>query len=593
VPSRIRRGRAVFAAVFLAVLVARGAYLVSLSRTPLSLWHLWTQTDEWGYVDWSAHLAAGNWRDVPAWRSYFGWQEVYGSPEEWEAWYQKNAYFSGPLYPYGLAVIRLAFGSPIWPARVLQLLLACLASAALALAVFELGKRREEFLRRGRGEDDSVGDALPAMLERRAAIAAALAGILYGLYGPLVFHDGFLLRDGPVAHLSTLLLAWPLLARERSEENEEISSKGEKQTAARWGWMRGAGGAILLGLLGGLAILLKQTIAPLALAALYCVSSLHSPSKKSPVGGDRRRSLVFGLLGLAIPLGVLAARNISAGVPPLTFDTRQAIGLVWGNAEGADGTNTTPASMGEILTEARGSTLRTARLVLQSYEAAPLDLPKLLLKKFATFWNAFEVPDNASFYFFRDRLLILRMLPVFPCLLGVGVVGLFAALRRGVVRKKEGLLAAVAIVTPLVACMLVHTTSRFRAAMAGPLALGAGLFALLIFEEICRGRTRNALVLAGAAGALSLVPLLPSTIPAGRHRFADSLVYATLVEAKVSPKAGAAEIDRYLVEGTDDRARDTGVSTVREWLISSERSNIGLEPEGVAPPGRRVKAPLK
>ena len=68
-PSLLRRGRAVAATVFFAVLVARGAYLVSLSRTPLSLWHLWAETDEWGYVDWSAHLAAGNWRDVPAWRS--------------------------------------------------------------------------------------------------------------------------------------------------------------------------------------------------------------------------------------------------------------------------------------------------------------------------------------------------------------------------------------------------------------------------------------------------------------------------------------------------------------------------------------------
>ncbi len=111
----------------------RGAYLVSLSRTPLSLWHLWTETDEWGYVDWSAHLAAGNWRDVPAWRSYFAWQEAYGSPEDWENWYQKNAYFSGPLYPYGLALLRLAFASPVWPARILQLLLACLASARLLL----------------------------------------------------------------------------------------------------------------------------------------------------------------------------------------------------------------------------------------------------------------------------------------------------------------------------------------------------------------------------------------------------------------------------------------------------------------------------
>jgi hypothetical protein len=520
----------------------RGVYLVSLSRTPLSLWHLWMQTDEWGYVDWSAHLAAGNWRDVPAWRSYFSWQTGYGSPEVWESWYQKNAYFSGPLYPYGLAALRLVFGSPVWPARIFQLLLACLASSVIALAVFGFG---ENLLRRGRGN----------------FAAALVAGLAYGLYGPLVFHDGFLLRDGPVAHVSTLLLAWPLLARDRAD----------------------ARGAFLLGLLGGVAILLKQTVAPLAIASLW----VYSLSKKSPGGAKRRRIALFGALGLSLPIGVLCLRNISAGVPPLTFDTRQAIGLAWGNAEGADGSTSSPESMGEILAEARGSTLRTARLVLESYKDAPLDLPKLFLKKFATFWNAFEVPDNANFYFFRDRLPILSALPVFSCVLGVGLVGLFAALARGVLRKGEFALALVAVLTPLAACLLVQTTSRYRAALAGPLALGAGLFFLFIIEEIRRRRLRTAILLALPAGLLSLVPLLPSTIPAGRHRFSDTLVYATLVEAKVSPAAGAAEIGRYLAEGMDDRDRDLGVSAARAWLVSGDRSNIGLAAEGVAPPERR------
>jgi hypothetical protein len=544
--------------VFLAVLLVRGAYLVSLSRTPLSMWHLWSETDEWGYVDWSQHLAAGNWRDVPAWRSYFAWQAGYGPPEVWEGWYQKDAYFSGPLYPYGLAALRLVFGSPVWPARIVQLLLACVASAALSLAVFGLAEEREDLPGRGRGEGH------PA----RGVFAAALfAGLAYGLYGPLVFHDGFLLRDGPVAHLSTLLLFWPLLARERT----------------------GARGAFALGLLGGAAILLKQTLAPLALVSLF--SLLHSPSKTSP-GGAKRRSLslfLVGFLGLSSPILLLAARNISAGVPPLTFDTRQSVGLAWGNARGADATTSEPALMGEILAGARGSTLRTAQLVFEGYREAPFDLPKLLTKKFATFWNAFEPPDNANYYFFRDRLGILRMLPVFSCLLGAGLVGLFAALSRGVLRRAEGLLALVAILTPLSACLLVQTTSRYRVAMAGPLALGAGLFLLFLIEEMRNRRLRDASLLALTAGALSLVPLLPSTIPAGRHRFSDTLVYATLLEARVSPEAGAAEVDRYLSEGADDRAREAGVRAAQAWLESGDRSNIGLAPEGVAPKERRFR----
>lgn len=518
-------------------------------------------------MDWSAHLAAGNWRDVPAWRSYFAWQGAYGSPEDWEKWYQKNAYFSGPLYPYGLAMLRLAFGSPVWPARILQLLLACLASAYLALAVQRVAG---DFLRRGReGGEPGGGTATLEGDARVASWCALVAGVLYGLYGPLVFHDGFVLRDGPVAHLSTLLLALPLIARDRSS-------------------------SFLLGLLGGLAILMKQTTAPLALASLYCLSSLYSAyplysrSKKSP-GGAQRRVLLIGALGLSIPLAVLAARNISAGVPPLTFDTRQAIGLVWGNARGADATTTSPPGMDEMLEEARGSTLRTVRLVLESYKDAPLDLPKLLLKKLATFFNAFEMPDNANFYFFRDRLPILKPLPVFPCLLGAGVVGLYAALARGVLRREEGLLAAVAILTPLAACLLVQTTSRYRAAMAGPLALGCGLFLLFTIEAMRNRRLREGGLLALAAGVLSLIPLLPSVIPTGRHRFSDAMVYATLVEGQGDLAGAAREVRRYLDEGADDTLRDAGLVSFRHWYETGDRSGTNVAQEGLAPPERRLR----
>ncbi len=131
--------------MFALVFALRGAALAALLATPLASWHLWTETDEHAYVEWSARLAAGNWADVPAYRAYFNWQREYGPPEAWERWYQKNAYYAGPLYPYGLAVLRKVFGSPFLPARLLQLLLACLAAAAVAAAVQRLG---EDFLRR-------------------------------------------------------------------------------------------------------------------------------------------------------------------------------------------------------------------------------------------------------------------------------------------------------------------------------------------------------------------------------------------------------------------------------------------------------------
>jgi hypothetical protein len=561
--------------VFALVFVLRAAALASLLASPLGSWHLWTETDEHAYVEWSARLAAGNWADVPAYRAYFRWQTSYGPPEVWETWYQKNAYYSGPLYPYGLAILRRVFGSPFLPARALQLLLACVASAALAAAVQRPG---EHFLRMGK-RGTSQGEAGSS---RAAAWCAVAAGVLYGAYGPLVFHDFFLYRDGPVAHLSTLLVAWPLIARTRSEEDGEIPSNGEEGSRASRGWP-----ALFLGLLGGAAVLMKQTTLPLALVSLY----LYSLSKKSgsPGGRGRGRCLAFGLLGLAIPLGALAARNVSAGVPPLTFDTRQAIGLAWGNAVGADATTNPPPGMQEILEAAGGSTLKTLRLVVAGYREQPLELPKLLLKKLATFFNVFEVPDNANFYFFRDRMTILRMLPVLPCVLGVGLVGLFAALARGVLRKEEGLLAFVGILVPLAACLLVQTTSRYRIGAAGPLALGSGLFLLFTFEEMRRHRWRAVAFLAVPAIVLSLVPLLPSTIYDARHRSSDTIVYATIAEAKRGPAAAAEEIRRYVEEGGDDRSYDAALRGLRYFVKSGDRSFSLVEPAGVAPPERRLK----
>ena len=92
-----------------------------------------------------------------------------------------------------------------------------------------------------------------------------------------------------------------------------------------------------LGLLGGAAVLMKQTVLPLAVGlSLFTFEEI--PRRRASAAA----ASLFGLLGLALPLGVLAARNVSAGVPPLTFDTRQAIGLAWGNGFGADATTNPP-----------------------------------------------------------------------------------------------------------------------------------------------------------------------------------------------------------------------------------------------------------
>ena len=176
------------------------------------------ETDEHAAVESAARIAGGNWLDEPAYRPWFSWQAAYGTPAEWDAVVPRNVAYQGPAYPYLLAAAGAAGAGQIAVVRLAQLLLATLASAALAAACAAI------LVRAGRGP--------------RAAIAAgALAGVLHGSYAPLVFLDGFLYRDGPVAHVSALLLALPLLVGREPRVREGAA----------------------LGLLAGAGALLKQT----------------------------------------------------------------------------------------------------------------------------------------------------------------------------------------------------------------------------------------------------------------------------------------------------------------------------------------------
>jgi hypothetical protein len=519
--------------VFGIVLAVRSAVWVALESTVLADWHLWKQTDEHAFLEWSARLAAGNWLDIPPYRAYPGFQVVYGGPEFWERFFAKGAYYSGPLYAYALAALRRLFGEVVAPARAAQLLLACAASAALAAAVARIVRRR----------------VAPA-----AAPCGVLAGCAYGLYGPLVFHDGLLLRDGPFTHVTTLLLALPLLGA----------------------WPP------VIGVLASAALLTKQTAAPIALTALWAAIR-GAPATR------RRATLAATVLAFILPLALFAVRNVVAGAGPLTFDARQAYNLAWGNAHGADGTLTFPGEAVAVLEGAHGSTAKAALLVLRGYRGRWGELCSLSAKKLALFFNAYEASDNASLPFFTERLGILGLLPGFPLLLGSGLAGLVLALRTRLLEKADAIVCVAAFATPLLSCLLVPPNSRYRVGVAGPLAFGAGLFAALVWER--RAMPVRALALAAGAAAISCASLLPPPIPAPRHRSADALVYATLLERNGRPREGAEEIRRYVLEGLDDTERAAGLEAARFWWVGGRAPAI-LDPSELAPPEKRFRAPL-
>lgn len=538
-----RRSLALAACLAAAVVLgARSAAWAEREASPLSDWHFWMETDEHAAVETAARIAAGNWLDVPAHRPWFSWQARYGTPAEWDAVVPRNVAYQGPAYPYLLVAAGAAGPGQVLTARLAQLLLAVVASGVLAAA--------------------GAAILLRAGLRPLVAVGAGVAaGVLHGTFAPLVFLDGFLYRDGPVAHLSALLLALPMLL-DRSPRGRD-----------------GAG----LGFLAGAGALLKQTLLPLGILSAVALA-LRAEDRRSRV-----RAVSGFAAGLLLALSPFLVRNFLVGAPLLAFDTRPLVGIPWANARGADGSvNTSPLIM-EVLRGARGSTLRAAVLTLGTWRDDPLGLPALALRKLASAVNGAEVPDNASFEFFRDRLPWLARLPVFACLLGPGVAGLLLARQRGLLRKGEGILVAGAGLVPLGACLLVSTTTRYRGGAAAPLALGTALLGALLVEAVRQRRLRMLVPHLALSVILSAQTFLPSPVRAYPHRWADTIVAATLAEARISPEAGAAEIRRYLVERGDDPARQHGLVAMHRWL-AGERAFTRVEPAGVAPPERRYSA---
>ena len=527
------------------VLGVRSAAWAEREASPLADWHLWMETDEHAAIAASARIVAGNWLDVPAYRPWFSWQARFGTPEEWDAVVPRNVAYQGPGYPYLLAAAEATGLGRVAVARLAQLLLGTAASAVLAAACAAL------LLRSGR----------PARL---AVAAGVLAGVLHGTFAPLVFLDGFLYRDGPVAHLSAILLAVPLLVSRAPRARE----------------------GVLFGLLAGFGALLKQTILPLGLVAGAVLASRAEGRR------GRTRAAAGFAAGLLVALAPLVARNVTVGAPPLAFDTRPLVGLPWANAKGADGSVDASPLLMDVLKEARGSSLRAGILTLGTWRDDPTGFVLLLGRKLGSALNGAEVADNASFFFFRDRLPWLARMPRFTWLIGAGAAGLLLAARRRLFRGGEGLLVAVAALVPLGACLMVSTTTRYRSSASAPLALGTALFALFVFEAFRERRPLRLLPWAGFAAALTAVALLPSPVRAWPWRWADTMVAATLAEARVSPEAGAAEVRRYLEENRGDPDRARGLVAMNHWL-AGRREHTRVEPSGIAPPSRRFSAAIR
>jgi tetratricopeptide (TPR) repeat protein len=377
-----------------------------------------------------------------------------------------QAFFMGPLYPYFLGLIYSLFGRDFTLVRIIQ----AAGGATTVMFAFLIGRR----------------------LFRPSA---ALAGVvLLVLCGSVTFFETELLMEWLGSLLNCFAL-WLL-----------VTAKDD----SRWTRYALAGAAL------GLSALARASILIFAIFALVWVWRS---------AGVRRRSLSLAYVAaLVVMLLPAMIHNAIVSRVFLPVTSNAGVNFYIGNSRTATGRFEPIAEVDiyDDFTTQRYLERKTGRELspsevssywvqrtLEDMRAQPARAAGLLGKKFALFFNGYEVPQIESFYIVERefswlRILFVRMWPI----VALGVLGLILSWRAG---RNRNLIAGYVLVYAA-SIALFFVTGRYRAQAVPMLCLFAG-HALVTIP----GRVHS--LRSGAAAAVAVVALLVVTSPA---LFADN-----------------------------------------------------------------------
>jgi hypothetical protein len=328
---------------------------IGLTGVVLRLVYVWQYTEQpLGHFPWVDESSYWSWAQA-IWRG---------------GWWPVRPFYQDPLYPYWLACLMGVVGSDVAGLR--------MASAGLGaltpLVVFWVG-------RTGLGRSEGL-----------------LAGWATALYGPLIFADGSLEKEGLAAFCTALAMGLTAC----------MSNSGRPALAgtagAAWG---------VVGLLRSNALL----IAPIAASwLLFGTSDRPRPDPKRRL----RLSLTY-LAGFFLVILPVAAVNTAVSNP------RELLGTTWqlgpnfyiGNGPGATGTYMAPPFVrAHPAYEAADYAVESMRLTgrplslgevsrfwlgqgVRQWVAAPLASIRLFFWKLALLTHRFEIPDSQDIEFVR------------------------------------------------------------------------------------------------------------------------------------------------------------------------------------------------
>jgi len=372
-----------------------------------------------------------------------------------------QAFFMGPLYPYFLGLIYSLFGRDFTLVRIIQ----AAGGATTVMLTFLIGRRVFR-------------------------PSAALAGVvLLILCGSVTFFETELLMEWLGSLLNCFAL-WLL-----------ITAKDDSR------WQRYA----LVGAALGLSALARASILIFAAFALVWIWR---------GAGGRRRSLSLAYAGaLVMMLMPAMIHNAVVSHVFLPVTSNAGVNFYIGNSRTATGRFEPIAEVDiyddfttqRYLERKTGRELSPAEVsqywvkrTLEDMRAQPGRAAGLLARKFALFFNGYEVPQIESFYIIERefsflRVLLVRMWPV----VALAILGLMLSWRAG---RNRGLLAGYVLVYGA-SIALFFVTGRYRAQAVPVLCLFAG-HALVTLP----GRVHS--LRSGAAAAAAVVALLVVTSPA-------------------------------------------------------------------------------
>ena len=323
--------------------------------------------DSRGYDEWAQRIAGGDWLG-------------------------HEVFYQAPLYPYLLGLIYTVGGRHLLLVRLVQAVIGSASCALLALAAARLFSNR----------------AFPE-LGRRTGIAA---GLMLALYAPAIFFDGLVQKS--VLDVFFVCLALWLVSR--SEETAEIAKAAEKGAENKNISRRSQRSPrflpyVALGLtMGGLALTRENAL----VFILVILAWIIWKGLAAGGWGLAARPAALFLVGLAIVLVPVAARNSYVGGGFYVTTSQFGPNFYIGNNPGADGTyqslrfgrgapeyerqdatELAERAEGKRLTPAEVSSYWTDK-ALAFVTSRPGAWLTLMGRKVALLWNATEMVDTES-----------------------------------------------------------------------------------------------------------------------------------------------------------------------------------------------------